>query len=87
MNPSDVSVITLMGAGDVLFLYTDGVYDGTDQESRQAIERIIRQAKHAPAKEICNAILNYALEQDGRLRAGGESDRIDDKTVFIIKRT
>jgi serine phosphatase RsbU (regulator of sigma subunit) len=87
MNPSDVAQITLMGQGDVLFLHTDGVYDGTDPETRLAIEGLIRQHKAAPAKQICNAILDYALEQDRTFRERGEPDRIDDKTVFIIKRT
>jgi serine phosphatase RsbU (regulator of sigma subunit) len=30
VNSSDVAEITLMSPGDVLFLYTDGVYDGND---------------------------------------------------------
>ena len=47
---------------------------------------IIQKHKQKPAKEICNAILHYALEKDDRLREIGEPDRIDDKTVFIIKR-
>ena len=87
IRPADVAQITLMGQGDILFLHTDGVYDGSDQDSRRVIEEIVRQHKDAAAKEICNAVLDYALDQDQRLRAGGESDRIDDKTVFIIKRT
>jgi hypothetical protein len=39
-----------------------------------------------PAKDICNALLEYALKKDDHLRQIGEQDRIDDKTVFIIKR-
>jgi hypothetical protein len=39
-----------------------------------------------PAKEICDALLEYALTKDDHLRQIGEQDRIDDKTVFIIKR-
>ena len=39
-----------------------------------------------PAREICNAILEYAVKQDEHLQQIGEADRIDDKTVFIIKR-
>jgi hypothetical protein len=38
------------------------------------------------AKEIANAFLEYAVTRDDRLRLAGEQDRIDDKTVFIIKR-
>lgn len=85
MNSSDLGEIVLMGRGDILFLYTDGVYDGSDKQERQEIERIVEGIKLKPAKEICNAILDHAVENDDRLRQIGESDRIDDKTVFIIK--
>ena len=39
-----------------------------------------------PAKDICNALLDYAAKRDEVLRQAGEQYRIDDKTVFIIKR-
>ena len=87
IDASDVAEITLMSPGDIVFLYTDGVYDGSDPESRLAIERVMRDYKRQPAREICNAILQYAVQQDEHLRQTGELDRIDDKTVFIIKRT
>lgn len=86
MNSSDVVEITLMGRGDILFLYTDGVYDGSDEQDRLEIERIIRQHKEQSARDICNAVLEFAVEQDDGLRQIGQPDRIDDKTVFIIKR-
>jgi serine phosphatase RsbU (regulator of sigma subunit) len=80
-----VAELTLMGRGDILFLYTDGVYDGSDEQDRGQIEQIIGQHKDHPAKEICNAVLDYALTQDAHLRQIGQTDVIDDKTVFIIK--
>jgi len=83
---SDVGEITLMGRGDILFLYTDGVYDGSDEQDRHEIERIIREQKLGPVKTICDAILGYALKKDQYLLQIGETDRIDDKTVFIIRR-
>jgi serine phosphatase RsbU (regulator of sigma subunit) len=86
MTSSDLDEITLMNRGDIIFLYTDGVYDGDDDGERQEIEEIFREHKQKPAKEICNAILEYALRNDDHLREIGEPDRIDDKTVFIIKR-
>ena len=86
INSSDVAEITLMGRGDILFLYTDGVYDGSDEQDRQQIESIIREHKQEPAKDICNAVMEYALRQDEYLQQIGQPDRIDDKTVFIIKR-
>ncbi len=85
-NSSDVAELTLMSPGDILFLYTDGVYDGSDKEERQQLENVMREHNLLPAKHICNALLEYALKRDDRLRQIGEEDRIDDKTVFIIKR-
>jgi len=86
MTSSDADEITLMNKGDIIFLYTDGIYDGDDLEERQRIEQLFQKHKTKPAKVICNAILDYALRNDDRLRQIGEPDRIDDKTVFIIKR-
>jgi serine phosphatase RsbU (regulator of sigma subunit) len=85
-NSSDVAEITLMNPGDILFLYTDGVYDGTDDEQRQQLEAVMREHYLQPAKDICNALLEYALKEDDHLRQIGEQDRVDDKTVFIIRR-
>ncbi len=86
MTAKDVAEITLMSPGDLLFLYTDGVYDGSDEEERLLIEQVIREHKSQPARKICNAILEHAVKQDMILQDNGEDDRIDDKTVFIIKR-
>ncbi len=82
----DVAELTLLSPGDIFFLYTDGVYDGSDKEERQQLENVMREHNRLPAKDICNALLEYALKRDDRLRQIGEEDRIDDKTVFIIKR-
>ncbi|MGE0407085.1 MAG: PP2C family protein-serine/threonine phosphatase, partial [Candidatus Korobacteraceae bacterium] len=84
MDASDVADITLMNRGDLLFLCTDGVYDGADEEDRLQIEQIIRDHKEGSAKDVCNAVLDWALDKDERLRKVGFADRIDDKTVFII---
>jgi serine phosphatase RsbU (regulator of sigma subunit) len=75
-----------MSPGDILFLYTDGVYDGSDGEERRQLQEVMRERYLSPAKDICNALLEYALKKDDHLRQIGEQDRIDDKTVFIIKR-
>jgi Stage II sporulation protein E (SpoIIE) len=87
VNSSDVGELTLMSPGDIFFLYTDGVYDGSDKEERQQLEGVMRERYRQPAKEICNALLEYAVKKDDRLRQISEQDRIDDKTVFIIKRS
>jgi serine phosphatase RsbU (regulator of sigma subunit) len=86
VKSSDVTELTLMNAGDIFFLYTDGVYSGGDKEERSRLEEVMRQQHRLSAKEICNALLDYALKRDDELRQNGEQDRIDDKTVFIIKR-
>jgi serine phosphatase RsbU (regulator of sigma subunit) len=85
-NSNDVAEIDLMSPGDILFLYTDGVYDGSDDEARQQLEAVMREHYWLPVKEICNALLERALKEDDHLRQISEQDRIDDKTVFIIKR-
>jgi serine phosphatase RsbU (regulator of sigma subunit) len=85
-NSTDVAEITLMSPGDILFLYTDGVYDGSDDEERQLLEGVMRRNCLLPAKDICNALLKDAVKKDNHLHQIGEQDRIDDKTVFIIKR-
>jgi serine phosphatase RsbU (regulator of sigma subunit) len=84
---SDVAEITLIKPGDILFLYTDGVYDGSDEEDRHDLEELMRDHYLLSAKEICNAVLERAVRMDDHIRDAGEEDRIDDKTVFIIKRS
>ncbi|HKB92054.1 MAG TPA: PP2C family protein-serine/threonine phosphatase [Opitutaceae bacterium] len=86
-NSSNVAELTLLSPGDIFLLYTDGVYDGSDKEERQQLEGVMRERYRQSAKEICNALLEYAVKKDDHLRQIGEQDRIDDKTVFIIKRS
>ncbi|HET9802192.1 MAG TPA: PP2C family protein-serine/threonine phosphatase [Candidatus Acidoferrum sp.] len=86
-NSSDVAEITLMSPGDILILYTDGVYDGSDRETRELLEVVLREHYRQPARDICNALLDHAVEQDAHLRQNGDGALIDDKTVFVIKRT
>jgi len=86
VTAADLDEITLMSPGDIIFLYTDKVFDGDAEKDRQKIEKIIQEHKQMPAREICNAILDYALRNDDRLRQIDEPDQNDDKTVFIIKR-
>ena len=86
VKSSDVAELTLMNTGDIFFLYTDGVYTGSDKEERIRLQEVMRQHHQQSAKEICNALLDYALKKDDELRQAGEQDRIDDKTVVIIKR-
>ena len=87
LDSSSIDEVTLMSPGDILFLYTDGVYDGTDKVQRVVLESIMREHCRQSAREICNALLDYAVKRDARLLQSGDSDLIDDKTVFIVKRT
>jgi serine phosphatase RsbU (regulator of sigma subunit) len=87
ISASNIAEITLMSPGDIVFLYSDGVYDGSDEEDRLRLEKIVRDHKERGAKEVCNAILDDAVKQDEHFRQIGEEDRIDDKTAFIIKHT
>jgi len=86
VNSSNETELTLLSPGDIFLLYTDGVYDGSDNEERQKLEDVMREQYRQSAKEICNAVMEYAVKRDDHLRQIGEQDRIDDKTVFIIKR-
>jgi Stage II sporulation protein E (SpoIIE) len=86
LDASGLGEITLMSPGDILVLYTDGVYDGSDRQERELREEIMREHYRQPARDICNALLDHASMQDERLRKNGEVDMTDDKTVFIIKR-
>jgi serine phosphatase RsbU (regulator of sigma subunit) len=86
-DSSDLGEITLMSPGDVLVLYTDGVYDGTDLQAREMLEGVMHEHCCRSAKDICNALLDHAVEQDEQLRQNDSADLIDDKTVFIVKRT
>src|SRR5438876_2065162 len=51
ISSSDLAEITLMSPGDMLFLYTDGVYDGSDEQDRLLIEEVMREHQNQPARE------------------------------------
>jgi serine phosphatase RsbU (regulator of sigma subunit) len=85
-DASDIGQLTLMSPGDILVLYTDGVYDGSDQHAREVLEAVMREHYRQPARQICNALLDQAVKQDELLRKNGDQALIDDKTVFIVKR-
>ncbi len=87
IQSADIAEITLMSPGDILVLYTDGVFDGSDPVARERLQGVLQQNYQRSAREICDALLNDALEQDELLRKAGDEALIDDKTVFILKRT
>ncbi len=76
-----------MSPGDILVLYSDGVYDGSDPQGREQLQAVMREHFQQPARDICNALMDYATKQDDLLRQNGDAALIDDKTVFIVKRT
>lgn len=86
LDASSLGEITLMSPGDVLVLYTDGVYDGSDKEGRNQLEAVMEEHYRNSAKEICHALLDDAAKRDEQLRRNGYLDLIDDKTVFVVKR-
>jgi len=87
IRSDDISEITLINPGDILILYTDGVYDGSDPQACASLEAILQQHHQKSAKDICEALMEYAIQQDELLRQAGDEALIDDKTVFIVKRT
>src|SRR5215469_10282037 len=60
VKSADLADLTLLSPGDIFVLYTDGVYDGSDKEERQQLEGVMREQYRQPAKEICNALMDYA---------------------------
>jgi len=86
LESASVGEITLMSPGDIMVLYSDGVYDGQDEESRELLEGVMRDHYRGSVKELCNALLAHAVEQDERWRKSGDTDLIDDKTVFVVRR-
>jgi len=73
MDTSDIAVIMLMGRG-TFFFSTRTVSRCSDEQERRRIETII-VSTNTTAKEICNAILDYAVKRDGCC-AGGHSDEM-----------
>jgi len=59
-EPYEVNKWTLMGSGDILLLYTDGLQDhqrGEEPYFPVRLEQTIRGAKHLSAKEIVQTVL------------------------------
>jgi serine phosphatase RsbU (regulator of sigma subunit) len=72
---------TLMGNGDILLLYTDGLLEhsrGNEQYFPGRLEQVLRKVKHSSAKTIFEAIQRNALDF---------APPTDDISVVVIKRT
>jgi serine phosphatase RsbU (regulator of sigma subunit) len=69
--------LNLMGQGDILLLYSDGLLDPFSEFTLSQLEKTVSQAKSHSAEEICNSIL------EERFRVAAQSD---DLTLAVIKR-
>jgi serine phosphatase RsbU (regulator of sigma subunit) len=71
-----VNTLNLMGRGDVLLLYTDGLVEPLSTYTPVQLEQAVSQAKDGSAQMICEAIV-----QDRQAAA----PRTDDLTLVVIK--
>jgi len=79
-EPYEVNKWTLMGSGDILLLYTDGLQDhkrGDESYFPDRLEQTIRGAKHLSAVDIVHTVLN-----DVRTFANPD----DDVSLVVIKK-
>jgi serine phosphatase RsbU (regulator of sigma subunit) len=77
-----VNEINLMGSGDILILYTDGLSDHRDDGGQRyfpgRLEQRLRETKHLPARDIFHGIREDMLRFNDRPE--------DDVTFVIIKK-
>ncbi len=71
-----VNELNLMGQGDVLLLYTDGLIDPFSKYTQKHLERAVSRAKDGSAKEICAAILKERRSI---------AEQTDDLSLVVIK--
>jgi serine phosphatase RsbU (regulator of sigma subunit) len=69
--------LNLMGRGDILLLYTDGLTDGFSEYTQNDLERIVSRVINQSAQEICNAILE---------ERSAVAKQTDDLSLVVIKR-
>jgi serine phosphatase RsbU (regulator of sigma subunit) len=71
-----VNELNLMGQGDVLLLYTDGLRDPLSPYTQDQLERAVSRAKGGTSKEICETIV-----ADRRATV----EQTDDLSLVVIK--
>jgi hypothetical protein len=76
MKHYTVNELNLMGQGDVLLLYTDGLLDPFSTYSQGQLERAVSRARNGTAREICQSIL-----EDRKAAA----EQTDDLSLAVIK--
>jgi hypothetical protein len=71
-----INELNLMGQGDLLFLYTDGLLDpASSAYTREHLERAAAAAREGTAREICEAVV----------RDRQKAPQYDDLTLVVIK--
>lgn len=73
-----VNDLNLMGRGDILFLYTDGLVDAFSKFTLEHFDRTVSRFKDSSAREICRAVLD---ERDSI------HEQSDDISLVVIKRS
>lgn len=73
-----VNELNLMGLGDILFLYTDGLIDIFSNFTPENFERVVSRNRDASAREICA----HVLEERNRVEKQN-----DDISLVVIKRS
>lgn len=79
-KPFSVNQIELMGSGDILLLFTDGLAElGRERERylTHRLEAMLRQVKHLPTRDIFDAVMADAV---------GFATPGDDLSLVVIKR-
>jgi serine phosphatase RsbU (regulator of sigma subunit) len=71
-----VNELNLMGKGDILLVYTDGLIDPLSEYSKERLERCVSAAARSTAREICAAVI------DDRQRA---FELTDDLSLLVIR--
>jgi serine phosphatase RsbU (regulator of sigma subunit) len=71
-----VNELNLMGDGDVLLLYTDGLTDPFSPYTQTRLERAVSRARNGSAKQICEAILEDRNQS---------AKQTDDLSLVVIK--
>ncbi len=71
-----VNNLNLMGQGDVLLLYTDGLLDPVSSYKQEQLERAVVKAEEGTAREICEAIMRDR---------NGATEQTDDLSLVVMK--
>jgi serine phosphatase RsbU (regulator of sigma subunit) len=71
-----VNNLNLMGHGDVLLLYTDGLIEPLSAYTQTQLEQVVSRVKHDSAQLICEAIIRDRH---------GTAAQTDDLTLVVIK--